>query len=90
MLAAFEKSGLSVEEFAHERGFVPQRIYYWRKRIADVDAQRPQLLPVNIRSELPRRGEPVTLLLRSGHMMKLANGFDEEAFLRVIALLERG
>lgn len=90
MLAAWEKSGLAVEDFARERGFVPQRIYYWRKRIADVDAKRPQLLPVNVRSEPPRRGEPVTLLLRSGHMMKLANGFDEEAFLRVITLLERG
>ncbi len=30
---------------------------------------------------LPRRGELVTLLLRSEHMMKLAHGFDEEAFL---------
>lgn len=89
MLAAYEKSGLSVEEFSRQRGFVPQRIYYWRKRVAEVDAQRPQLLPVNVRSEPPRRGEPVTLLLRSGHMMKLANGFDEEAFLRVISLLER-
>ena len=90
MLAALEKSELSVEDFARERGFVPQRIYYWRKRIADVDARRPQLLPVNVRTKPPRRGEPVTLLLRSGHMMKLANGFDEEAFLRVISLLEKG
>jgi hypothetical protein len=90
VLAALEKSGLSVEDFARERGFVPQRIYYWRKRIADVDAKRPRLLPVAVRAEAPRRGEPVTLLLRSGHMMKLANGFDEEAFLRVVTLLERG
>ena len=89
MLAALEKSGLSIEDFARERGFVPQRIYYWRRRFAEIDAQRPQLLPVTIRSDAPRRGEPVTLLLRSGHMMKVANGFDEEAFLRVVALLER-
>jgi hypothetical protein len=90
MLAALAKSGLSIEEFARERGFVQQRIYYWRKRIAELDEQRPQLLPVAVRDDAPRRGEPVTLLLRSGHMMKLANGFDEEAFLRVITLLERG
>ena len=90
MLAAFEKRGPSVEAFARERGFVPQRIYYWRKRIAEIDAQRSRLLPVNVRTEPPRRGEPVTLLLRSGHMMKVANGFDEEAFLRVVALLEQG
>ena len=50
--------------------------------------RRPRLLPVNVRTEPPRRGEPVTLLLRSGHMMKVANGFDEEAFARAVALLE--
>jgi len=90
MLAALEKSGLSVGEFARERGFVPQRVYYWRERLAHLDARQPQLLPVLVHDDAPRRGEPVTLLLRSGHMMKLANGFDEEAFLRVIHLLERG
>jgi hypothetical protein len=89
MLAAWKKSGLSIADFAREREIVPQRIYYWLKRVEELDAQRPQLLPVTVRSEPARRGEPVTLLLRSGHMMKLANGFDEGAFLRVIALLER-
>ena len=88
MLSALEKSGLPVERFARERGFVPQRIYYWRKRVAELEEQRPQLLPVTVRALEARRGEPVALLLRSGHMMKLANGFDEGAFLRILALLE--
>ena len=86
MLAALDKSGLSIGDFARERGFVPQRLYYWRERLAELDERRPQLLPLVVRKET-RRGEPVTLLLRSGHMMKLSAGFDEGAFLRVLEIL---
>ena len=38
----------------------------------------------------PRRGEPVTALLRSGHMLKVSRDFDEVVFARVVALLEAG
>jgi hypothetical protein len=36
-----------------------------------------------------RRGEPVTVLLRSGHMLKVGRDFDEQTFAHVVALLER-
>jgi hypothetical protein len=48
----------------------------------------PALLPVRMREEAPKRGEPVTVLLRTGHMLKVSHGFDEDAFARVVALLE--
>jgi len=35
-----------------------------------------------------KRGEPVAVYLRSGHIVKVGRGFDEEAFARVIAVLE--
>ena len=44
------------------------------------------LLPVRVIE--PRGGEPVTVLLRSGHMLKVGRGFDEEAFARAVAVLE--
>ncbi len=34
-----------------------------------------------------KRGEPVAVL-RSGHVIRLGRGFDEDAFSRVVALLE--
>jgi hypothetical protein len=37
-----------------------------------------------------RRGEPVTVLLRTGHMLKVGRDFDEQTFARVVALLEHG
>ena len=96
VVAAWRKSGRSTIDFARERGIVPQRIYWWRKRIADIDGNGIEskssaplkLLPVHV-SE-PKRGEPVTVLLRTGHMLKVGRGFDEEAFARVVALLEVG
>jgi hypothetical protein len=56
-------------------------------------AQEPAvaLLPVRVTESDTggRRGEPVTVLLRSGHMIKVGRDFDESAFARVVALLER-
>ncbi len=35
-----------------------------------------------------REGYPVAVVLRTGHVLKGARGFDEDAFARVVALLE--
>lgn len=86
VIAAWQKSGMSILDFARDRGIVPQRIYWWRKKFDD-DAEL-QLLPVQLTEQ--KRGEPVTVLLRSGHMLKVGRSFDEEAFARVVALLEGG
>ena len=89
VIAAWRKSGLSTLDFARERGIVPQRIYWWRRKLGGgVVDDDLKLLPVHIVDS--KRGEPVTVLLRSGHMLKVGRGFDEEAFVRVIAMLEGG
>jgi hypothetical protein len=87
VLTALQKSGKSVIEFARERSIVPQRIYWWQRRLEQRDAEDGvELLPVHLTES--KRGEPVTVLLRSGQMVKVGRGFDEEAFARVVALLE--
>lgn len=87
-LSAWRKSGLSIEVFARERGLVPQRLYWWRKKLeAKGETKALAMLPVKMTGEA-RRGEPVTVLLRTGHMLKVGRGFDEEAFARVVAVLE--
>ena len=89
VLDACRKSGLTIEQFARKRGLVPQRLYWWRKKLAETEAARsPAVLPVKVVE--PRRGEPVTVLLRSGHMLKVSRDFDEVVFARVVALLEAG
>ena len=90
VIDAWRKSGMSTVDFARERGIVPQRIYWWRKKLQEDNAAKGslKLLPVHVTE--PKRGEPVTVLLRSGHMLKVGRGFDEDAFVRVVALLEAG
>ncbi len=92
VLEACRRSGLTIERYAKERGLVPQRLRAWKKKFEEREragrlAPAPALVPVRV-AEAPRRGEPVTVLLRTGHMLKVSHGFDEDAFARVVALLE--
>jgi hypothetical protein len=96
VLEALKRSGQGVEKFARSRGLVPQRLYWWKKKLgigagaAAATNRAPALVPVRVtegRMEA-RRGEPVTVLLRSGHMLKVGRDFDEVAFARVVSLLE--
>ncbi len=92
VLEAWKRSGVGLERFARSRGLVPQRLYWWKKKLGlGVDGGRAlALLPVRVAESRmeARRGEPVTVLLRSGHMLKVGRDFDESAFARVVALLE--
>jgi len=93
VLEAWRRSGLPLERFARQRGLTPQRLYWWRNKFAAIDKRSalsatPALLPIRVSPEASRRGEPVTVLLRTGHMLKVSHGFDEDAFARVVALLE--
>lgn len=96
VLEAWKKSGQSLEGYARSRGWVPQRLHWWKKKLgfgkgADPKGRSMALLPVRVAEarQDARRGEPVTVLLRSGHMIKVGRDFDESAFARVVALLER-
>ena len=93
VLEAWRRSGLPLEHFARQRGFVAQRLRWWKSKFARAEkalavAKMPALLPVRVSEEAPKRGEPVTVLLRTGHMLKVSHGFDEDAFARVVSLLE--
>ena len=97
VLEAWRKSGASIEKFARTRGLVPQRLYWWKRKLGIAGrGERAALVPVRIAERSAhgggesRRGEPVTVLLRSGQMLKVGRDFDEQAFARVVALLERG
>jgi hypothetical protein len=95
ILEAWKRSGETIEVFARGRGLVPQRLRWWKKKLGS-KAKELELLPVRVTESADsggnatRRGEPVTVLLRSGHMIKVGRDFDDQTFVRVVALLERG
>ena len=95
VLSAWRRSGQSLERFAKERGLTPQRVRWWRDKLEGKPTALANsrsslaLLPVKVTESAPsKRGEPVAVYLRSGHIVKVARGFDEDAFARVVALLE--
>lgn len=95
VLAAWRKSGLSIEKFGKERGITPQRIRWWKNKLegtgeAAASAGSMALLPVSVVAPVatPKRGEPVAVYLRGGQVVRVGRGFDEEAFKRVVSILE--
>ncbi len=87
-LRAWKKSGLSVRQFALQRGLTPERLYNWRKKLGPEPEEAVGLVAVELSEPAPR-GEPVLVMLRSGHMLKVGRDFDEHAFTRVVQVLER-
>ena len=95
VLSAWRTSGQSLERFAKERGLVPQRLRWWKAKLESKTTALVRsesslaLLPVQVTgSAQPKRGESVAVHLRSGPIVKVGRGFDEEAFARVVAVLE--
>jgi hypothetical protein len=54
------------------------RCHRWRRYDTSRVAARAESAPA-------KRGEPVAVYLRSGHIIKVGRGFDEEALARVVA-----
>jgi hypothetical protein len=74
VLEASKRSGLGVEKFARSRGLVPQRLYWWKKKLGIKASRLPALVPVHVtetRMEA-RRGEPA-------QMAMLLDGIDPNA-----------
>jgi transposase-like protein len=75
-------SGLTVREFAEREGVDPQRLYRWRTVVGECSA------PAFVEVARPMSAGPVEVLLRSGHVVRLNEGFSEETLRRVVAILE--
>src|SRR4051794_38013180 len=95
VLSAWRKSGQSIEKFAKERSLVSQRIRWWKKKLEDTSTAvvKPEaslaLLPVQVtHAKQQKRGEPIAIYLRSGHIVKVGRGFDEDALARIVVVLE--
>jgi hypothetical protein len=81
VLDRLESSGKSVREFAEAEGLDPQRLHRWRAQIAKGAA--PAFVEISRRSP----AEPMEVVLRSGHVVRVSDGFSEETLRRVVAVL---
>jgi len=95
-LDAWGRSGLTIAQFARAQGVAPDRLYEWRRKLAAttgdlktaiVPDQLPALMPVRV-AAAASGDQPISVLLRSGHVLRVPRGFDEGVFSRVVALLK--
>ena len=90
VLAAAERSDLSLRAFAVTHGMDVQRLYHWRKELrrgrVDEAVHFEELV---VRRDGSAEGAArVEIVLQSGIVVRVAAGFDESTLRRVIAILE--
>lgn len=89
-LAALGASGLSTSAFARREGIDVQRLYRWRRQLAEehrgpaVFAPAPELIEIRA-----RRAEPVEIELASGLLVRVSETIDPAALARLVSVLER-
>jgi transposase-like protein len=84
ILKQLDASGLSVREFAARHGLETQRLYRWRAQLA---FPGPAAVPPFV--EIERSPSvAIEVVLRSGHVIRVREGFGEDALRRVVAVLD--
>ena len=86
-LAALDRSGLSIREFAVREGIDPQRLYWWRRRFASSPCEAitlafVELTPTNALSAVAE------VLLRSGRVLRVPVAIESTALRRLVDALE--
>src|SRR5690242_13211416 len=82
VLNRLESSGLSVRKFAAREGLNPLRLYRWRARLAS-----PPTAPAFVEIKATA-ATTIEVVFRTGHVVRVPDGFDEDTFRRVAAILD--
>jgi hypothetical protein len=90
VLAALERSGQPVSEFASQHGLDPQRVYHWRRRVAGGDNTTfreliVRRLPTTLSHDAG--GSSFEVVLASGVLIRVPPSFDATALARILEVL---
>lgn len=84
-LAALDRSGQSVEDYAKAGGFSTRRFSYWRGRLAGPQpAAGLRLVELSVRSAPP--SAPIEVGFPTGHVVRVSSGSLTEVLRAVAAL----
>ena len=90
VLAAWEQSGQSGTTYARSIGVVPQRLFWWRRRLDETRAQmgaKPALVPVSVRGTPVSVGSaPVVVTTATGVRIEV-NDIDATTAAWIVAVL---
>ena len=85
VLSALARSGQSVRAFAAEHGVDPQRVYVWRRRVAEGD--RTTFREVVVRPTLASSESRFEVTLVSGICVRVPPSFDASSLTRLLEVL---
>jgi transposase-like protein len=81
VLARLDASGLALGEFAARYGLSTQRLYRWRVQLR---AEKPAFVEISA----PRPSAPIEVVLRSGHVLRVPDGFGAAMLRRLVETLD--
>jgi hypothetical protein len=92
----WKNSGLTAAEFGEREGLAAKQLHWWswhlgRKPVASASEAPLRLLPVRVvpsRAEGVREATPLEIVLQSGHILRVASGFDPATLRSVLSVLE--
>ena len=82
VLHSLAASGMSVREFAAQTNLNVQRLYRWRAQLGSSAGQGPAFVEIR-----PSAHASIEVVLRSGHVLRVPDAFDEEAVRRLVKIL---
>ena len=97
MLGEAEASGESLAAFAMRKGFDPQRLRLWKKKLGNTVPPRreAEFLPVRVADSEPKIAARTAsfdfeLVLANGRMIRVGKDFDPRSLCRLVEALEQG
>jgi hypothetical protein len=90
-LEKWTASGLSARDFAAREGLRPERLFFWKRRlrssvaiaVAGVSFAKVSVQPASA----DVTGEPLDVVTRTGHVIRVRPRFDESTLLRLLSIL---
>jgi hypothetical protein len=90
-LEKWTASGLSARDFAAREGLRPERLFFWKRRlrssaaiaVAGVSFAKVSVQPVSA----DNTGEPLDVVMHTGHVIRVRPRFDESTLLRLLSIL---
>ena len=88
-LARWKRSSLTRQEFAQREGVSPEQLTWWKGRLRTLQCDAPAAeTPLFVELKGPSAGVGVELVMRSGAVMRVPVGFDEDTVARLVRVLD--
>jgi hypothetical protein len=90
-LEKWTASGLSAREFAAREGVREERLFFWKRRLrssAAIAVAGVSFAKVSVQpASMEVTSEPLDVVMRSGHVIRVRPRFDESTLLRLLSIL---